>query len=83
MQKIFGRKPVLEALKSKSKIDQIYIQYGLHGSIIDQIKKLAKQNNIKLTQLSPQKFNQYADGKNTQGIIAIKSSFNYSGSMIF
>lgn len=79
MQKIFGRKPVLEALKSKSKLDHIYIQYGLHGSIIDQIKKLAKQKNIKLTQLSPQKFLQHADGKNTQGIVGLKSNFNYSG----
>jgi len=78
MQKIFGRKPVLEALKSKADIDQIYIQYGLHGSFLDQIKKLANQNAIKLTQLSPQKFNQYADDMNTQGIIALKSSFNYS-----
>ncbi len=78
MQKIIGRKPVLEALKSKKKIDQIYIQYGLHGAIIDQIKKLAKQNGIKLTQLSPQKFANHTEGKNTQGIIGIKSSFNYS-----
>lgn len=79
MQKIFGRKPVLEALKSKSKLDQIYVQYGLHGSIIDQIKKLAKQKNVKLTQLSPQKFIQHSEGKNTQGIIGLKSNFNYSG----
>lgn len=78
MHKIFGRKPVLEALKSKSDIDQIYLQYGLHGSVIDKIKKLAKQNGIKLTQLSPNKFSQYAEGKNTQGIIALKSSFRYS-----
>jgi 23S rRNA (guanosine2251-2'-O)-methyltransferase len=78
MQKIFGRKPVLEALKSKADIDQIYLQYGLHGSIVDIIKKLAKQNNVKITQLSPQKFNQHADDKNTQGIIALKSSFDYS-----
>ena len=79
MQKIFGRKPVLEALKSRANIDQIYIQYGLHGSIIDHIKKLAQQNNIKITQLSPQKFNQHTDGENTQGIIGIKNSFDYSG----
>ncbi|MCB0748368.1 MAG: 23S rRNA (guanosine(2251)-2'-O)-methyltransferase RlmB, partial [Ignavibacteriae bacterium] len=44
MQKIFGRKPVLEALKSKADIDQIYIQYGLQGSIVDHIKQLAKRN---------------------------------------
>lgn len=78
MQKIFGRKPVLEALKSKADIEQIYLQYGQHGSIIDQIKKLANQNNVKLSQISPQKFNQLTDEKNTQGIIALKSMFNYS-----
>lgn len=79
MHKIFGRKPVFEALKQQLDIDQIYIQYGLHGSIIDQIKKLAKQNAIKLTQLTTQKFNQYSEGKNAQGVIGIKSSFNYYG----
>ena len=79
MQKILGRKPVLEALKSKSNIDQIYIQYGLHGAIIDQIIGLAKKSNIKISQVSPQKFNQISEDKNTQGIIALKSSFNYSG----
>ena len=78
MQKIFGRKPVLEALKSKADIEQIYLQYGQHGAIIDQIKKLANQHSVKLSQISPQKFNQLTDEKNTQGIIAIKSMFNYS-----
>jgi len=78
MQKIFGRKPVLEALKSKADIDQIYIQYGMHGSIIDHIKLIAKKSNTKITQISPSKFNQLTENKNTQGIIAIKSSFSYS-----
>lgn len=78
MQKIFGRKPVLEALKSKSEIDQIYLQFGLHGEIVDQIKFFSKKNNIKISQLSLQRFNQIAEGKNTQGIIAIKNNFSYS-----
>ncbi len=75
MQKIFGRKPILEALKSGKDINRIYIQYGLHGSIIDQIKNLAKKQNIKISQLSPQKFSKYTEGKNTQGIIALKNDF--------
>jgi len=79
MQKIFGRKPVLEALKSKTNLDQIYIQYGLHGSIIDRIKSLAKENNTKITQLSPKKISQYGSNKTTQGIVAVKQKFNYSG----
>ncbi len=78
MQKIFGRKPVLEALKAKKNLSQIYIQYGLHGSLIDQIKQLAKKQNIKISQLSPQKFSKYSAGKNTQGIIAIKNDFELS-----
>lgn len=78
MQKIFGRKPVLEALKSRANIDQIYLQYGLHGSIIDDIKFFANKNNVKLSQISPQKFNQLYDGKTSQGVIALKSSFDYS-----
>ncbi len=78
MQKIFGRKPVIEALKGNSEIDQIYIQFGLHGSIVDDIKHLAKKKNVKVTQLSTQKFNQLSEDANTQGIIALKSSFTYS-----
>ncbi len=78
MQKIFGRKPVLEALKAKSNINQIYIQYGLHGSIIDQIKKLAQKSNIKVSQVSPNKFKDFSEHKNTQGIFALTDSFAYS-----
>ncbi|MBI1931929.1 MAG: 23S rRNA (guanosine(2251)-2'-O)-methyltransferase RlmB [Ignavibacteriales bacterium] len=78
MQKIFGRKPVLEALNSNAEIDQIFIQFGLHGTIVEQIKKLAIKSNVKVSQLSPQKFMQIAENKNTQGIIAIKSEFQYS-----
>ncbi|MCB0752549.1 MAG: 23S rRNA (guanosine(2251)-2'-O)-methyltransferase RlmB, partial [Ignavibacteriae bacterium] len=32
----------------------------------------------KLSQISPQKFNQLTEDKNTQGIIAVKNEFNYS-----
>lgn len=78
MQKIFGRKPLLEALKSHSKIEQIYLQYGTHGSIIDEIKRQAKLNNIKLTQLSIQRFKEYGDYKSTQGVVGIKRDYEYS-----
>ena len=78
MQKIFGRKPILEALKSGKRIDQIFIQFGQIGSAITQIKQLAKKRNIKTTTLSPQKFANLLKDKNTQGIIAIKNDFELS-----
>jgi 23S rRNA (guanosine2251-2'-O)-methyltransferase len=39
---------------------------------------LALRSNVKITQLSHNKFKSISDDKNTQGIIAVKSNFNYS-----
>ena len=39
---------------------------------------MAFQNNVKITQLSRNKFKNISDDLNTQGIIAIKSTFRYT-----
>ena len=77
MKKIFGRKPILEALKAKENIEQIYVSYGLKGDVIYQIKNLAKKNGIKYSEVSTSKFKEIDPGKNTQGIIALKSDRKY------
>ena len=71
MKKIYGRKPVLEALKSGVNIDQIYVLYSQHSKPVNEIKKLAKRKGIKLSQVSQKKFNQLGGKDNTQGVIAI------------
>ncbi len=73
MKRIYGRKPVLEALKADEEIDQIYILYNQHSKSVNEIKKLAKRKGVKISQVSQKKFNQLAGKENTQGIIAIKS----------
>lgn len=78
MKKLYGRKPVFEAIKSGEEIDQIFICYGTHGSFIDKIKHEAKRNNIKTSQVSVAKFKEMAGDRNTQGIIATKSDIKYS-----
>jgi len=78
LEKIIGRKPVLEALKSGKQIDQVFILYGQHSKILAEIKQLAKKKNVKVSQLSPQKFNKLFPGKNTQGVIATASGINFS-----
>lgn len=70
MKYIIGRKPVFETLKSDNDITQIFISYGQKGDIIEKIIIQAKKNEIKLTQLSPQKFKVLEKGKNSQGVIA-------------
>ncbi len=73
MKKIYGKKPVFEAVKAGEAIDQIYILYNQHSRAVNEIKKLARRKGIKVTQLSQKKFNQLAGKENTQGVIAIVS----------
>lgn len=77
MQKIYGRKPVLEAIKSGEEIEQIYIAFDQHGDVINQIFSAAKKNKIKVSQVSSAKFKEIEEGKNTQGVVALISSVKY------
>lgn len=70
MSIISGRKPVLEALNSGEKIEQVIILYGQHGGIIDAIRTAAKKRGIKISELSPDKFSKLSSSPNTQGVIA-------------
>jgi len=75
MRKIFGRKPVLEAILSNANIEVIYIAYGQHGDAINQIFSAAKKNRVKISQVSSQKFNQVCDADNSQGVVALISTY--------
>jgi 23S rRNA (guanosine2251-2'-O)-methyltransferase len=74
MQKIYGRKPVLEAINSGAEIEIIYVAFGQHGDAINRIFSAAKKNGIKVSQVSPQKFNSIAKSEDAQGVVAYKST---------
>lgn len=69
---IVGRKPVLEALNSNEKIDQIFILWGLKGGLIDAIFTIAKKRNIRCSYVKKEKFASLSDHPNTQGVVAQK-----------
>lgn len=73
MNLIIGRKPVLEALNSNEKIDQVYILYGQQGAIINSIIVAAKKRGVKVNQIPLKKFSIIAPNPNAQGVAAVKS----------
>jgi 23S rRNA (guanosine2251-2'-O)-methyltransferase len=73
MNLIIGRKPVLEALNSGEKIDQVYILYGQQGAIINSIIVAAKKRGVKVNQIPVKKFSNIASNPNAQGVAAVKS----------
>ncbi len=67
---IYGRKPVIEAIKSGREISKIYLRYGVTGDVIVDIHRQAKKLNIPLTQLPTQKFARLGKTQQSQGVIA-------------
>lgn len=74
---IIGRNPVIEALKSGKQIDTIYVDSDSGGSI-GLICKMAKERDIVVKQVSPQKLDSMSDGKSHQGVIASGACAEYS-----
>jgi len=75
--KIFGRNPVIEAIKNDREIDKILIKKGpLEGSI-GLIKKMAKEKGIIVTEADKQKLDTLSEGENHQGVIAFAATHEY------
>jgi 23S rRNA (guanosine2251-2'-O)-methyltransferase len=74
MPHIFGRNPVIEALKNNQPIEKIYIHHGAHGENINHIYKLARSHKTPVTKIDSPKIKQIAGNVNHQGVIALISS---------
>jgi len=75
--KIVGRNPVMEAIRSEREIDKILVKKGaFEGSIVPIIKK-AKDKGIIVQEVEKQKLDKIAEGENHQGIIAFAATHEY------
>jgi 23S rRNA (guanosine2251-2'-O)-methyltransferase len=68
---IVGRKPVLEALKAGTALEKIALLAGIQGKPIEEIRALAKQNQIPVNEVNRQRFRELASDQMTQGVVAI------------
>lgn len=73
---IFGKHPVMDALKSGRTIDKIVMQQGFKGPVEIEIRHLCKERRIPIQQLPKERIARMVDG-NHQGMIAFLSSIEY------
>ena len=73
---IAGRQPVVEAILSGRSIDKILFQKNISGESIGEIRRLAKEKNIPIQQVPPEKLHSMTR-TNHQGCIAIAGLVNY------
>ena len=74
---IFGRAPVLEALKNSHPIDKIIIKSGPYAKSLIPVIDEAKKRNIVIQQADGAKLDRMANGENHQGVIAMISAYSY------
>ncbi|MCT4622422.1 MAG: 23S rRNA (guanosine(2251)-2'-O)-methyltransferase RlmB [Schleiferiaceae bacterium] len=66
---IHGIRPIIEAIEAGKEIDKIFIQKGLSGDLIGQLRDLTRKKDIPLKQVPIDKLNRITR-KNHQGVIA-------------
>ena len=77
MADIFGRNPVIEALRSDSEINKIYLAKGeLQGSA-KEIVTLAKEKGVQIQTIERAKLDQMFPKENHQGVAASIAEANY------
>ena len=74
---IFGRNPVLEAVKSGRAIDSILVAKGSGSGTVSVILAKAKQREIVIKEVSPKKLDYMCGGKAHQGIAAVAAVKEY------
>jgi len=73
---IFGIRSVIEAVKAGKEIESIYVQRGLTGEVIQELKTLLKDVDAPVHNVPVEKLNRMTQ-KNHQGVIAVVSSITF------
>jgi len=76
--KIYGKNPILEALKSEITINKLMVDKGARDAVSNQIISLARENGVKIEFVERFVLDKKAEGKPTQGFIAEVVDFVYS-----
>ncbi len=78
MARVWGRRPVLEALRAGRRIDRILIAEGIRPTDpIAEILELSAQRGIRVQRLDRQALDRLSGGANHQGVIAEVAEYRY------
>lgn len=77
MGDIFGRNPVLEALKAGATVNKLMVAKGEQKGSIQEILHLAKEGRIQVQMVEKSKLDKLFPGKNHQGVAASIATADY------
>ena len=74
---IYGRNPVIEAIKAGTSVDKLYVQNGLSDGSIKKILAMAKDARIVVVKTDKARLDKMCQGGIHQGVAAYASPFDY------
>src|ERR1700761_5280344 len=75
-QMVFGIRAVVEAIRSGKEIEALYMQRGIGGGLLNELKELLTEYQITAQQVHVEKLNRLT-AKNHQGVVAFISPIVY------
>jgi len=75
--KIYGLRPIIEAIKCGKEIEKVLISKDLRGILYQELFSLIKENNISFQFVPVEKIN-HVSKRNNQGVIAYISEISYT-----
>ena len=75
-QMVFGIRAVVEAIRSGKEIEALYIQRGIGGGLLTELRELTDEYQITAQQVPVEKLNRLTM-KNHQGVVAFISPITY------
>jgi 23S rRNA (guanosine2251-2'-O)-methyltransferase len=73
---IIGRNKVIEAIQQGKQLERIFLVSTVHGELVDQINKLAEENQIPVNKVPVEKLNSF-NVSNHEGCVAVISKIQY------
>ncbi|TVZ52061.1 23S rRNA (guanosine(2251)-2'-O)-methyltransferase RlmB [Dokdonia sp. Hel_I_53] len=74
---IFGTRAIIEAIEAGKEIDKVFLQKGLHNSLLSELNTLIKKHGVQTSYVPVEKLNKLTQ-QNHQGAIAIVSAIKYA-----
>lgn len=74
---IYGRHPVVDAIKTGRSIDKVILQKGMRGEVEVEIRNLCKKYQLPLQYIPKERLEKLTKGNNHQGVLAYLSLAHY------
>lgn len=75
--KVFGIRPVVEAIESGRHIERVYLRKGADGQLINELKEICRRHKVNTQEVPVEKLNRLTKG-NHQGVVAQIAPIEYA-----